>query len=239
MDRDFDNSVILGYGPTEETHCGACKGNHRHALSKGFAFHCRDNTSGLDFVAGTTCRAEKMPHDSRPLSAIPHFGAAKPIPVETGRKGRGGGLRASFAEVSNDDKLIADMSAWVQLRQKRLPALGFAGISYEKLDKFMPSIAEGRFTIAEAREVKRTYDSITKSKPKWALENLQKCHDVAMQIARVETNPETSASNRGFLSGIKSWLTDKYFLTPDQVQGLNNVAKYRGEPEWTTGMKFV
>jgi hypothetical protein len=236
MDRDFGNSIILGYGPTEETHCQACKGNTRKPLAKGFAFYCVDQTSELDFVAGPECRT-KIGHDNRTLSAIPHFGATRPIPEQTGRIGKES-LTAAFAGACDEEKLVADMSAWVQLRQERLPALGFKSISFDGLTKFHISIVNNTFDIEEARAAEKIHDSIVNRQPRWKLENLQKCHDVAIQIARIETNPATSGSNRDFLSGIKSWLVSKYFLTPDQIQGLNNVAKYRGEPAWTTGMKF-
>jgi len=237
MKRDFKNSVILGYGPTGETHCGACEGNHRQPLKKGFAFHCHDNTSDLDFVAGSECRG-KIEQDTRTLSAIPHFGAAKPAVEKTGKPGKGGNTSADFTRASTEGKLIADMSAWVQLRQKRLPELGFNKVSWNGLAGFQTAIAGGLFTIDHARAVQKIYDSAIRKQPGWELENLQKCHDIAMQIARVEANPATSDSNRDFLASIKKRLTNEYYLSEGQIQGLNNIVEYRGEPEWTRNLKF-
>jgi hypothetical protein len=238
MDRDFGNSIILGYGPTTETHCGACKGNHRQSLSKGFAYHCRDNTSSVEFVAGTECR-NKITNDTRKPSAIPHYGAAQPIVEKTGISRSGGSVRHDFAGAADEEKLVADMSAWVQLRQKRLPDLGFKGISYSGLEGFHTAIIKGLFYIEQARQVKKTYDSITKVRPRWTLENLQTCHDVAMQITRVAAHSGTTARNQDFLASIKAQLSSVYHLSEKQVRGLNNLARFWGEPEWTAMLRFI
>ena len=67
MEWDFDNSVILGYGPTLETRCQACRGKREKLLSKGFAFYCRDLTAEITFIAGSDCRKKIDKNDSDQL----------------------------------------------------------------------------------------------------------------------------------------------------------------------------
>lgn len=237
MDRDFENSIILGYGPTEKTHCEACAGNHTSKLKKGFAFHCYDPKKDETYVAGDTCR-KKI--DDAPLTSIAKFGASTPEIEETGRNNQKNGTSKQFRKATSaDEKLISEMSAWVQLRQHKLPQQGFQKISFRGLEAHYSRIKNGTFSIQHARQVKRTYDSVIQKQPSWSLENLQKCHDVGMQITRILSNKSISQSNRTFITSIRdNWLLPKYFLTPKQLDGLNKVAKFRGEPEWTLHLKF-
>lgn len=242
MDRDFDHSIILGYGQTVKPRCEACSGNRRTPLRTRFAYHCRDLTTGKDYVAGPDCRT-KIKGDTRRPDQMPHFGRARPEVEPSGREGAAPppppGMASAFEKAGETDRLCADMAAWVHLRQSLLPALGFRRISYDRLRRAHGVILQGRFNAEAALGVRQIYGSILRFHPEWSLDNLRDCYDAAMQIALLESKGALDTTGQIALYRVKQALLGSYTLSDALVLDLKHLAACSGEPAWTSRTKFA
>lgn len=231
-------SIVLGYGPTTKKSCQACFKHAAGALTTGHAYHCYNPKTKERFVAGPYCRKTKI--DPRSHSHFPVFGTFSEeeagntddkIPQNDSiTKKKQKPLKTESSRITASEKMIKEMSEWVQLRQYYLPTLGFNQTESLFLRPYMEDILNNNFDYFSAKQVKKIYDQDRVINPQLELEHLKDCFSAALLLRNALTQQNHPQICIDFLKSIQTQLLDRMSLTPKQKNGFNNWMKRRKLP---------